>query len=392
MSEKDLIRNFPNKKISPEDGMAITADVWNSAHEYHRQRQQLYDLLSQGPGIVAGLEIEATDTPSNTVCISPGIAMDPLGQIVVLNDTDIRRFNFEERDGPLHLVLSYHSGRPRHDKNNTGEDDPKYIHDEYIIEAKKPGGYDPTQVIELARIRRSNGNAPIVNAQDFEHPASNEIDLRFRKQVGKQILPTVTLGVSFMGTQVLERHKAGVNHLARALRNLGLYRVCVDMGISLATGLEDYTLVYLVGHQSFKPTQEEIQIIYNYHKNGGVIFIESCRHDVNEGPAPAEASFNEILASLGVQLKSAAPSHDLFGDPFLFAGAPAGFEDADKGQLRVSEGIIVSTYDYGCLWQGEHRSRIAQREEIRAAMEWGANLINYALKHNRKNKPNNTQI
>lgn len=384
MSEKDLIRSFPNKKINPEDGMAITADIWSSAHEYHRQRQQLYDLFSQGPGIVAGLEIEATDTPSSTVCISPGIAMDPLGQVIVLNDTDIRRYNFEARDGLQHLVLSYHSGRPRHDKANTGEDDPKYIHDEYIIEAKEPGTYDSTQVVELARVQRSKGDAPIVNAKDFEHPAPDEIDLRFRKQAGKQSLPVARLGVSFMGAQTLERHKNGIHHLTRALRNLGISETWVDLGIPLATGLEAYTLIYLVGHQAFKLSQEEAQAIYNYHKNGGIVFIESCRHDVNEGPAPAEASFNEVLASLGVQLKPITSPHDLLNEPFLFGEVPAGFEDADKGQLRIGEGILFSTYDYGCLWQGERRSRAAHREEIRTAMEWGANLIAYALKHNRK--------
>jgi len=383
VSEKDLIRNYPNKKISPEDGMAITADIWNSAHEYHRQRQQLYNVLSQGAGIVAGLEVEATDPPSNTVCISPGIAMDPLGQVIVLNDTDIRRFNFEGRDGLLHLVLSYHMGRPRHDKTNTAEDDPKYIHDEYIIEAKKPGTYDPTQVIELARIRRTQGDAPIINAQDPEYPNPNEIDLRFRKQVGKQDLPIVTIGVSFMGGQTVERHKNGIRHLTRALRNLGLYHVCADIGIPLKTTVETYTFLYLVAHQAFKLSQEEIQTIYNYHKNGGVILIESCRHDI-EGTSPAEASFNDVLASLGVQLKSLTSPHDLFTEPFLFSGVPAGFEDGDKGQLRIGDGILFSTYDYGCLWQGEHRSRMAHREEIRTAMEWGANLTAYALKHNRK--------
>lgn len=384
MSEKDLIRNYPNKKISPEDGMAITADIWNSAHEYHRQRQQLYDVLSRGTGVVAGLEVEATDTPSNTVCISPGIAMDPLGQVIVLNDTDIRRFNFEEREGFLHLVLSYHSGKPRHEKTSTGEDNPKYAHDEYIIEAKKPGTYDPTQVVELARIWRSNGNAPIVNARDFEHPTSNEIDLRFRKQLGKPAPSIAMLGVSFMGGQTLERHKNGVHNLTRTLRNMGLCQAWADLGIPLTAGLEAYTLVYLVGHQAFKLSQEEVQAIYNYHKNGGIILIESCRHDVNEGPSPAEASFNEVLASLGIQLKPLAAPHDLFNDPFLFAGAPAGFEDGDKGQLRIGDDIFFSTYDYGCLWQGEHRSRMAHREEIRTAMEWGANLITYAMKHNRK--------
>jgi hypothetical protein len=47
--------------------------------------------------------------------------------------------------------------------------------------------------------------------------------------------------------------------------------------------------------------------------------------------------------------------------------------------LKVGEGVIVSACDYGCLWQGERRGRAASREEIRAAHEWGSNLMAYAV-------------
>jgi hypothetical protein len=44
----------------------------------------------------------------------------------------------------------------------------------------------------------------------------------------------------------------------------------------------------------------------------------------------------------------------------------------------VGEGVILSACDYGCLWQGERRGQAASREEIRAAHEWGSNIIAYA--------------
>jgi hypothetical protein len=52
---EDLIQKFPTKRISPFDGMSVTADVWAEEHEYHRQRHQLHARFSHGAGILTGL-------------------------------------------------------------------------------------------------------------------------------------------------------------------------------------------------------------------------------------------------------------------------------------------------------------------------------------------------
>ena len=70
--------------------------------------------------------------------------------------------------------------------------------------------------------------------------------------------------------------------------------------------------------------------------------------------------------------------HSVFAAPYLFAQPPVGFETQGSPQLRVADGVLMSTYDYGCLWRGERRGRPAQRSEIRDAQEWGANLIFWA--------------
>jgi hypothetical protein len=41
--------------------------------------------------------------------------------------------------------------------------------------------------------------------------------------------------------------------------------------------------------------------------------------------------------------------------------------------------VIISSYDYGCLWCGERRNGPAEREAIRSAMEWGENLVQFAV-------------
>ena len=59
---------------------------------------------------------------------------------------------------------------------------------------------------------------------------------------------------------------------------------------------------------------------------------------------------------------------------------------ARVGWVLVREGVVFSTFDYGCLWQGKRRGRAAARHEIRNALEWGENLMLYAWQRRRKAK------
>jgi hypothetical protein len=52
--------------------------------------------------------------------------------------------------------------------------------------------------------------------------------------------------------------------------------------------------------------------------------------------------------------------------------------------VKVGPGLIYSTADYGCLWQGERRSGAAGREAIRSAHEFGGNIL--ALAEARRQK------
>ena len=64
MMSKYLVKQIPTRRISPFDGLKITAEVWEEAHEYHRQSHGLYALFSQGTGILAGLEATVSATPT----------------------------------------------------------------------------------------------------------------------------------------------------------------------------------------------------------------------------------------------------------------------------------------------------------------------------------------
>ena len=126
-NNNDILKEFPNKRIRAIDGMAVTSDVWENAHDYHRQSQRFHNLYAHGSGIVNGLSVVASDPPDTSVYILPGVAVDSAGHMIVITEPtayDIGR----QVDGPLHLVLTFGESRPRSEGNqSTQEGAPLFV-------------------------------------------------------------------------------------------------------------------------------------------------------------------------------------------------------------------------------------------------------------------------
>jgi hypothetical protein len=379
----DQLRDFPTRRIEPVDGMAVTAKVWEEAHSYHRQRLQFHELLEHGAGIVTGLSVIASDPPDSAVYILPGVAIDPEGQPIIM-DEPVTYDIGGSAEGLLYLLLSYGESRPR--AVGDRPDSPLYVHTEFGIEARS--SLPDTPCVELARIRRQSRESPIFNAQDKAHPGPNEIDLRFRHEIRARPRQMLSMAVSYVGGGMKDvRHGRGADLMARAFgrahRDKVARSLSVDHNIPLNGDLKPYALLYLVGQGSFQLSKMEMETLYNYMQNGGTVFIESCRRETGSesapgGDPPADTSFYNLLADLGVELNELRSDHRMLREPFLFAAPPQGFETQGTPRVAVSDSVIFSTYDYGCLWQGERRSGSASREAIRAALEWGANIVTYA--------------
>ncbi|HSJ58904.1 MAG TPA: DUF4159 domain-containing protein [Anaerolineae bacterium] len=368
----DLLHELPIKRIKPADGMAVTAQVWEEAHEYHRQWQRSHDLYAHGARIVTGLEVIASDPPDSSLYVLPGIALDPLGQTIVVPEPVA--YDVGQAQGQLYLLLTYEESPPT--AGGEGEDGPLYIYGRFGLQAMP--ALDGAPSVELARVRRQSRQSVLLNARDAVHPGPNEIDLRFRPEVVRPGQKMISVAVSYVGRSIGEKHSQGVDHLARALRHAG-GRVCVDNLVLLAPGLEAYTLLYLVGNGEFQLSRDEMNALYAYVHGGGTLFFESCRRGVKGGEPPADGCFFDVLASMGMQVEAVPAGHRLLVDPHLFGAPPPGFETEGAPRVQIGDGIIVSQNDYGCLWQGERRGRPATREEIRSAIEWGENIVAYAL-------------
>ena len=382
VSQQDLFKQYPFRRIKPYDGMVVTSDVWDEAHTYHRQQQRYHNLLNHEPGILIGLEVIASDPPDSAVYVQPGIALDAAGQVIVLPDA--LAFDLGAAQGPLYLVLSYDESQPKADETGTPVEDASdvklLVHAQYGLEAVGTPPDLASVYVELARINRQGAEAPITNADDPIHPALNQIDLRFRRNVGVAVQPAARLAVCYVGQASQDearRHGVGANVLARTLRR-DRQAVWVDDVVTLAdSDLNAYTLVYLVAQGEFQLTPDEMNSLYIYLRSGGTVLIESCRKAA--ASASADPIFLDMLASFGTTVNALPADHPLLSEPNFFAAPPVGFETDGRPVLKVGEGVIVSTCDYGCLWQGERRGRAASREEIRAAHEWGSNLMAYAV-------------
>lgn len=378
MLNKKPLQEFPIRRIAPVDGMAVTAQVWEEAHAYHRQRQRAHDLLRHGPGIVTGLEVIASDPPDAGVYVQPGIAIDPCGETIIL--TNPVAYDIGAARGLLYLLLSYEESRPTIEQ----ESSPPYVYAQFGIAAGP--GLAGDSGVELARVRRPEGGAPIRNARDPEFPGPNEVDMRFRQ--GRQwpaaaISEAASLAVCYTGGGQAAGRTHGAASLARALRHAGR-PVWVDDQVPLGSGLEGYTLVYVVVQGDFRLSRDEASALYAHLKAGGTALIESCRRTGPEGNRPADAAVSELLSSMGFELAEVQAGHRLLTEPHLFAAVPPGFESGGTGRVLAGGGAILSTCDYGCLWQGVRRGAAPSREEIRTAMEWGENLISYALARRRE--------
>lgn len=392
--DKDTLQKFPTRRIKPVDGLAVTADVWREAHDYHRQRQRYHNMLSHGPGIVSGLDVIASDPPDTAVYIQPGVAIDPQGRLIVLKEP-ITYDVGQTAEGRLYLLLSYgESESAPTSEEDAGPESARYVQAEFGIETQTQRS--ASKGVELARIRRQERDSLIFNAQDAAHPGANEIDLRFRREIGAARREALAMAVCYVGGGMKSaRHSEGANYMARAFgRRPGLdagHQLHVDHDIPIAPGLEVYTLVYLVGQGSFQMGKEEMEALYAYMERGGTLFIESCRHETDgsaqsgaqsgaqSSEPQSDTAFYNLLSDLGVELSELRSDHRLLREPFLFAAPPPGFETQGSPRVVVSDAVIFSTHDYGCLWQGERRGGSASREEIRSAMEWGGNVVAYAL-------------
>ncbi len=362
MTDPEVLKIFPTNQVKPYDGMSVTADVWALAHAEHRQARHAHDLIFHGSGIITGLEVVANDPPNQFVFISPGVAVDPVGNVIVLPEPVAYDFG-NTSEGTLFLVLG-------HGEREVGgvEKEMITIQNEFVIAARPNMPKRP--VVELARLTISKPGNPIKNADDAEHPRGEELDLRFRNIISPQAKQRVRVALCSLGSEV-QSVITGWDYLSRECARSTPYALVVDTQVPFSDDLPGYELIYLSGKGSFNLEASQLKILRTALDKGKMLIVESL-------DAPAEKSFQGMFEKLNLTLAPIDDSHPIMTAPFLFNAPPQG---ALGNQVQLDGRAIFSTAGYSLAWGGTLPSGQASRADIRSAHEWGLNLLEYCVQH-----------
>jgi hypothetical protein len=140
--------------------------------------------------------------------------------------------------------------------------------------------------------------------------------------------------------------------------------------------LRNCKMLYLTGRGAFRYSPEEEQALLRFLDRGGVLWCEPCRNGIPNGtPDDFSRSCIELSQRLNRQPIQPRMGHPLFTARYLFAASPSALDSA--GVVVEAKRLIISTGDYGCLWEGRGQERVEppSREILRSAQEFGTNAL-----------------
>jgi len=361
MNSIESLNTFPKTRIKPYDGMSVTADVWAQAHEEHRQARRAHDLYFHGAGIVAGLEVTANDPPDQYVFVSPGVALDSEGNMIVLTEPVAYDFG-EAVEGELFILL----GHGERELSGT-EKETRFTQDEFVLAARPRLPKRPT--VELARVKLSRRGSVLKNAANPAHPDIDEIDMRYRVNVAPPATQTVKTAVCYLGNDHPAGVLAGWDFLGREVKRTLSYQLAVDMVNTISADIQNYSLVYLCGSGSFKLEPQAVKELKTMLDQGKALVVEAMDETADE-------SFKPLFGGIGVTVKPVAEYDSILKTPFLFNTPPEGYQG---NRVLVGKGLIYTQSRYVLAWSGKVSGGSGSRSDIRSALEWGVNMMQYCL-------------
>ena len=291
----------PLNRVAVKDGLLLTAELWQQAHDYHRRKQDLFYQSFHSPGIVAGLGISVIKAPMDIPAqyrdhrwlrIKPGFAIDGVGNaIIVPQGLDFRiASTAKEKPLTIYVVISYVD--PDNLANNSH---PEIITETFRIDEKinPPHSLE----IELCRILLqpdddhddfTEDGLTLTNAIDVFNPQPNSLDLRYRCQATIRAQKIVKVGQVVKDNPRSKETAHGFTSLMRSLA--GMYpQMSGDLEI-LPINLQprdseetdswplveqnNLSLIYLDYEQVQKLSQQEIKSLKPWSQNGTIILIQ----------------------------------------------------------------------------------------------------------------------
>lgn len=376
---------FQLKRVNPFEGLMVDAATWQDAHEYHRCHQRLHNLAAHGSGIVVGLDVIANSPPDGSVIITPGLGIDPDGNVIVVSQPQ-RYFLKAGTTGTTYLVIQFREIPTGADSGGTSDGQDSRIQEAYRIQERDRLPDEP--YVELARVALTGKVETIKDPADPLSPGVSEIDPRYRPRAG--VRPQVPLAIAqgVIGSGPPDsRHLAGLSNLANELTQLGLCQARLIGSAPLEVGPPDCSLLYLLLSTSWTPSKQEMANLGYFLSRGGVVLLETCAGTVDSPlNRQAEATFSAVTQQLGLSPSAVKLGHPLLSSRFVFGQPPPGL--LGDGPVLEAQGFVFTPRDYGCAWQGGTTDKPLTREVIRGAVEFGVNLVMFA--QNRRSRAKGT--
>jgi hypothetical protein len=303
--------------------------------------------------------------------VRPGLALDPTGRMLLLADP-VRLDVPVDVPAVLHVVLSYAEEPIAPQRSWSDRDEYTRVLERAHV-CLEPGAPAPP-ALELARLRF---DGPVQNAVDPVLPRRGELDLRFRERL--QVRPRPDLGVAQLIveradelTGTAERHRQGLRYLLREIGLTTPYRPRWAGSIGLDEPLPPVSLLYLTRSGAFGFSNELVPGLAAFLLGGGVLLADACR--ATDWRAFA-GSVEELAGRLRRTPRVVERGHPLLLSRHVLPEAPLACDDGPA--LSESGGLVLTTADYGCAWQGASAEHALSRETIRAALELGTNVAVY---------------
>ena len=380
---------FPNPALVPmerqqvKNGLLLTAERWQRAHDYQRKRQNLHYQSVNQPGIVCGLGVRGIPAPEEVaaqyrdnrwVQIQPGIAIDLEGNpIIVPHQINFRIATELKGSEPItvYLVAQYR------DPERLGLNPEQEVLQETFRIDERISPPERSEV-ELCRVLLRPSHQELLSTpNDVFFPGYGNLDLRYRRQARAKPIGLVQIAQIDSDDVDCSRNYFNLTYLLRAVEDIypSLKGAETVAKVTWDDDLYPYQLLYLTGQQDLSLNNHLFSKLASYLKSGGTLLVD----------APAKntkliQSVQTIAQQLQTPLKSLQESrrdHPLRIKPFLFSALPT--IDGVGIQLLSGGGIIMAIGNLAGSW-GLDEQLQRSRTEIRTAQELGINILYFAWK------------
>ena len=132
-------------------GRLLTADDLREEQEYHREKHRRHLQMLHGFGVVDGLQVDVA-SDGTTISVEPGMAIDPYGREIVLDDLVVLPIPFNA-SSPTCVVVQYAERLVDPVPVADGGTEPSHIEEGCDV-SLKPGSGD--EGVTVARLIREN--------------------------------------------------------------------------------------------------------------------------------------------------------------------------------------------------------------------------------------------